>query len=490
MERQTADPRDKTGPAQRGAEGIASNALRRPIQPATPETTEDPGTDSENYDAVVRAFIRDGAVYIYHPKRVTSSHRMYLILLLSARRAGYLTTCALASLLLAGIMTAGYLNLRSLVSHIDSTVVFFMALPALLAYVVLRPTEHSLEREHAVGVRVMTLLAGASPLLSVLFLVFTSASTGDQPRPPDLHVVAPAWAGLATISWLSTLGLGCSWLMGAPSRADSACERRWVKLAPRSALIAAGLLLVGGFFEAHLLRSSRRLPEIYSVLAHRTVGADLTGHWLTVATEAFLLICAAVVLCPFIGGTWRLVAPSRSRSRGRIAAALLVFGSGMTFVVMTGATLGVVLWEALAGHYAGRLVAIAPTGRIISLVGHATAIPAAIWVLAVTALLVRRRRLITPTRDDEPPGALLQRLRGRGMPLVRSHHARYILTAVAIVASVDMFLCAIGTVRPALVAFSWGYFWLGLAGWTIAAAVVMSGSNHDAGPLYWRRLSA
>jgi hypothetical protein len=159
--------------------------------------------------------------HIYLSAGAAPSHRVFVQIKIRAMRDGFVTGCMLAALVLAGLMTAAFIELESAALHLESTAVLFSLVPAVLGYIVVRPEEAALERIQIRGVRVLALVAGAMPVVGALTLVLTHDAGPDHTTPPDLSVARPIWIGLLVVSWLTAVALIASWrLAAAPHHAE------------------------------------------------------------------------------------------------------------------------------------------------------------------------------------------------------------------------------------------------------------------------------
>jgi hypothetical protein len=109
------------------------------------------------------------------------------------------------TLLIAGLSTAFYYwrEQISVPADIDAAVAVLILVPALIGYVVIRPSDPPLSRRYILGAQLLSLAASAVPLvMAVLLLRFS----GD---PDDLQT---AWLWSMRTSWLFALLLFVSLL--------------------------------------------------------------------------------------------------------------------------------------------------------------------------------------------------------------------------------------------------------------------------------------
>jgi multisubunit Na+/H+ antiporter MnhB subunit len=168
--------------------------------------------EKEHADPQATVEIVDDRVHAYLGERSAPSHRVFLQVKLGAARLGFVWGCTIAAWIIAALMWYGYAELKSAALHLEPTVVLLSVVPVVLGYVLVRPGEHALERYHIKGVRLLALIAGATPIVGALTLVLTRKETRDHP--PDLAVARPIWHVLVYVSLAAALLLLAS-LVGA-----------------------------------------------------------------------------------------------------------------------------------------------------------------------------------------------------------------------------------------------------------------------------------
>jgi hypothetical protein len=108
-----------------------------------------------------------------------------------------------ASVLIA-LLTSAFYAFREQMApadHIDAAVSVLILVPALIGYVVVRPNDPPLARRYILGTQLLSLLAGAVPLvMAVLLLRFAT----------EPSCLTAAWLSCAVISWLIAAALGFS----------------------------------------------------------------------------------------------------------------------------------------------------------------------------------------------------------------------------------------------------------------------------------------
>lgn len=159
--------------------------------------------------------IVDRCAHVYLGPEGAPSHRVLMQVKLAAPRQGFIQGCMIAALVITTLMWAVYLTLPSAALHLDSTAVLLAVVPVVLGYVLVRPGEQALERDHIIGVRSMAALSGATPIVGALTLILTHHGTGSM---PDLGVAEPIWLGLAILSSVLAAGLVASFVCAAPPR--------------------------------------------------------------------------------------------------------------------------------------------------------------------------------------------------------------------------------------------------------------------------------
>jgi len=103
------------------------------------------------------------------------------------------------------LLTFATVLAAGMTKHVEASTTLFLLVPALLGYLVIRPGEHPLLREHLAGIRVLLLAAGALPVVAAAILLSFSDPTG-----PDVRWW---WFGLAVTSLLITGALVLSLLL-------------------------------------------------------------------------------------------------------------------------------------------------------------------------------------------------------------------------------------------------------------------------------------
>lgn len=122
-------------------------------------------------------------------------------------RTGVVLSAFIAAVLAAILATSFYCwrDTIRLESHIDAAVAVLILVPALIGYVVIRPSDHPLARRYIFGTQILSLAASGIPLLmAVLLLRFAG----------DPSCLKTAWLWSMVGSWLLALMLLGS-LMGA-----------------------------------------------------------------------------------------------------------------------------------------------------------------------------------------------------------------------------------------------------------------------------------
>ncbi|HET8863811.1 MAG TPA: hypothetical protein VFM94_11245 [Solirubrobacterales bacterium] len=117
-----------------------------------------------------------------------------------------------AAVVIAALATAFYFwrDQMSVPANVDAAIAVLILIPALIGYVVIRPSDPPIVRRYVLGVQLLSLAASAIPLLMAVLLLRYG---GD----PDCLRLAWLWPMYA--SWLISLALGVSFLR-AGSRAQ------------------------------------------------------------------------------------------------------------------------------------------------------------------------------------------------------------------------------------------------------------------------------
>ncbi|MGN6867760.1 MAG: hypothetical protein ACTHMY_05075 [Solirubrobacteraceae bacterium] len=442
--------------------------------------------------------ISNGDVFVYHPERAVPSHRMFMVLHTGASREGYVTTCALAVILLNLLMTVTLFHLKAVLAHLDATVVLLAALPALLGFAVLRPTEHELERAQTVGVRIMTLLAGSLPVLAMTMAVATHDRRNDFPEPT---VVRPVWAGLVVLGWAIAIAISWSWLLAANPNESGARDRRLVKLAPDSAIGSAIFAAVGGFLLPLIygVVSGHKPVSPYLLLTQRHAEQTLARSWLAIAVSCEFLFIAITAFGPLIGGFWRLLGgarPGKHRWRPQV-----VVGTGLLFALTSGVPLLILIWEALISSARQPLPDLDVVAHVVSDMGRFSAVFASIWIATSSLWLAGRWWNRHTSAEDRPDAgdvkSVAQRpgsandtgpdARERGpdarertaSPTRRTGSERFVLALVGVVTAILWLAAAVKpAVAPALLPQ-----WAALAIWLAIVWKSIGNDCRDVSPL-------
>jgi hypothetical protein len=155
----------------------------------------------------------DGDPYYWEtPERaylyVTGSRRQAAVVEVDMavhERNGLKSAAVGTSAAITGLMTYFLVAAGEVTSHVDAAVTLFVLVPALLGYLVVRPGEHPLLRKHLSGVRLLLLLAGASPVFAAAVMLGWVHPNGSD--------VFWYWFALAVFSWIVTGLLLISWLL-------------------------------------------------------------------------------------------------------------------------------------------------------------------------------------------------------------------------------------------------------------------------------------
>lgn len=119
-------------------------------------------------------------------------------------RSGFITASLVAALLIALLATAFYFarDQAGSASNVDAAVTLLALFPALVSYLVLRPTDHPLTRQYLIGVQILLSASAAVPVvMAVLLVIYADRSACLQ----------NAWVVAMIGSWLPVAGLLLSW---------------------------------------------------------------------------------------------------------------------------------------------------------------------------------------------------------------------------------------------------------------------------------------
>jgi hypothetical protein len=415
-------------------------------------TAKAPGRD----EATEHARIADRRAHIYHAVRAAPSHRMFLKLRLAAPRNGFIAACLTASVIVAALMSFAFARLPEAAEHIDSTVVLLGAVPVVLGYVLLRPTAHALERYHLAGVRFMMLLSGATPILAALALVLNGVP--GKVDALNLDAARPVWAALVVLSWLCVTGLGMSWVLAAPARADGRA-RRWHDVLFRSGLLFAAGVVIGTMIACQPY-SQAEPGELQHYLANNRV---------LVVSGLVLLGLSAWCLYPLVGSTWRVLAARSARFKApsgrpddQMAARsrrrrwrFAVLASGLLWIWGTLAAVLLTIGQALAVSKMSHPHEVTSFGRVVDGAANATLVPAAAFVVATCVLAAARRDIV---KDS----------------------VRMALLAAGLLCTLTIAARGISVVFPAAVRTPPEIGWIALAAWVGVLAVALRTPSTEA----------
>jgi hypothetical protein len=138
---------------------------------------------------------------------------------LAVRNRGLIGASLIAALLVAALLAVSAVFWREVAAHTDATVTLFLIVPGLLGYLVVRPSEHPLVAKLLGGVRLLTLFAGALPVVGALALLahdsdrIVRSPSGDLAVLPMVPDMFWWWLGLAIAAGITSIALFCSWVL-------------------------------------------------------------------------------------------------------------------------------------------------------------------------------------------------------------------------------------------------------------------------------------
>lgn len=410
-------------------------------------------------ESITDARIVERRVHIYHAFRTAPSHRMYLQLRVAPSRETFISGCLVAAILIAVLISLTLAGINEAALHLEATVVLLAAVPVVLGYVLVRPAEHLLARSHVLGVRAMTLVAGALPMLGALALLLTRVASdkGVQADAPDVSFARPIWAGLVIFSWIIVGCLGLSWTFAHSSRINPRVDvrdRRWSSVAPASGLLFAGAAIAGFIAE--------RQP--YAHVARRALPQYLADNRAWVLFGAACVGVGCLALYVFIGGAWRSIedvwrqAPTANAREQRLARWLVV-GSGVAWIWGTVVSLTLTAWQTLAVTKDSNSAAVASFARAIDAVANAMLLPAGVFVLGTTFWLLR------------PPDVL------------RNQFARVVVATAGGCAALLILLRGASARHLAFGNLDPRFAWIALAAWVAVAALALRDPADRLGPI-------
>jgi hypothetical protein len=448
-----------------------------------------PVVERRRGEPIASAYIVDRRVHIYHPYRAAPSHRMYLQLRWAASREGYVTGCLWSALIIAGLMTIIFIRLPRVLEGVESTLVLLAAVPVVLGYVLIKPTEHVLERGYVVGVRAMAMVAGAVPMLGAFFLIL---GTSDTTKKDDLGLVMPVWAGLTIASWAMVSGLILSWLFAAKAD-ERGRDRRWTKAAPTAGLVAGLCVLVGSILEY----------QPYVNAPKGSFANYLSSSKLEVLIGSALLWVGAIAFWTFLGGTWRLIVKASYRPAKlpfvvddqplpapeledgtpallgwrRTVARLLVPVCGVLWMWGTAAVAVATCFQAMSVTDESDTDRVAGFARTLDITSNATLLPAAILVVAATVWLWRRQ---FSQASSQPGNGSVPSHRSR---VVGRRAARTLLRPVAVVVLLLIALRGVSAVGLIDLQVSPQVAWLSFATWVLVVAGAITAPASELSPI-------
>lgn len=126
-----------------------------------------------------------------------------LLATIAPARNAFITAAALASLLIAVALTLGYFGIEELANNAnrEGAIALLALVPALIAYVIARPSDPPMVRRYHLGVQVLLGISAAVPVtLAGMVLVFGG----------DVCTLEYIWIAGTVLSWAATLALGFS----------------------------------------------------------------------------------------------------------------------------------------------------------------------------------------------------------------------------------------------------------------------------------------
>jgi hypothetical protein len=182
--------------------------------PGIPSTSQTPvsnsGPENSRPDEYVDREGRLTHVYVAGSRPLAAD---LLVTFAPSRRAIAATTGAatLIALLVTGFYT--YRSEMATNSHIEAAVAVLILVPALIGYVVVRPNDPPVARSYILGTQILSLMAGAVPLVMVVLLLHYAG---------DNACLKTAWLCSMIASWLIAVALAFSLARaGAPGEEEA-----------------------------------------------------------------------------------------------------------------------------------------------------------------------------------------------------------------------------------------------------------------------------
>jgi hypothetical protein len=173
---------------------------------------------SEESDALVEASpppawaldahseIADRRVHLYLGRRRREAGGGLLLLRTAIARRGTIWAAWITAVAITALLGFYWLDASAIVKVNAAAITTLLLVPTLLGYLIVKPNEHPMTREHLRWVRAAVVVAGALPILAAVVLV----GAGKHPAPSavdylwrDLAIAGAAITGLLTVTLLA-----------------------------------------------------------------------------------------------------------------------------------------------------------------------------------------------------------------------------------------------------------------------------------------------
>jgi len=183
------------------------------LVPGPGEAGSGPETQPPDWAEDAHTQIADRRAHLYIGRRRREASWGFFLLHTAVARNGSLWSAWATSAMITGLLAFYWLWAEKIVTVNSAAITTLLLVPTVLGYLLVRPDEHPMTREHLAFSRVIVLLSGILPVLAAIALVAAGAR-------PEVSAVDYWWRDLAIVGGVFTFLLTVS--LAAASSTDSA----------------------------------------------------------------------------------------------------------------------------------------------------------------------------------------------------------------------------------------------------------------------------